>query len=329
MMDFNYLVAARADEAVTIVTRTDGSRFLAGGTNLVDLMKEGAETPRALVDVNGLSDLASIDVGSDGVVRVGALVRNSDLAHHPRIAAWFPVLSQALMSGASAQIRNMATVGGNLLQRTRCWYFVTPGYNCNKRHPGTGCTARKGVNREHAVLGTSDACVATHPSDMCVALAALGATVVTLGSEGERRIAFADFHRLPGDTPELETTLRRGELVTAIEISADALSSCSAYVKLRDRSSYQFALASSAAALEIRDGRISRARLALGGVATKPWRAREAEQLLVGRAPSANLFALAAEAALAGAMVLKHNAFKVELAKGAVVRAFLDLAARA
>ncbi len=325
MRNFAYLAVDRADTAVETAARLRNCRFLAGGTNLVDLMKEGVETPAALIDIGGIPGLADIGSLPDGGLRIGALVRNADLARHQQVELCFPMLSLALLSGASAQIRNMASVSGNLLQRTRCWYFVTPGYSCNKKHPGDGCAALDGVNREHAVLGTSVACVATHPSDMCVALAALDATVVVLGTNVERRIPFADFHLLPGDTPELETVLRPGELITAVELPADPLFARSTYVKLRDRSSYQFALASAATALKIADGRINRARLALGGVATKPWRAREAEALLIGREPSRASFALAAETALAEAEPLRDNAFKIELAKGAIVRAFLDL----
>ena len=354
MRNFGYLAADTAEAAVAIAARDRACRFLAGGTNLVDLMKEGVETPSSVLDIAGLPDMAGIGFGPDGAVGIGALVRNSDLAHHPRVAERLPMLSQALLSGASAQIRNMATVGGNLLQRTRCWYFTTPGYRCNKRRPGAGCAAIDGVNRDHAVLGTSAArrgpppapqlrpraarpppggtraaWGATHRSYMWVALAGLDATVVTLDEAGGRRIDFADFYLLPGDTPERETALRPGELIVAVEVAGDALFARSTYVKLRDRSSYQFALASAAAALEMRGGRITRARLALGGVGTRPWRTREAERLLVGREPTVGSFELAAAAALADARPLRDNAFKIDLARGAIVRAFLHLAGTA
>ena len=300
------------------------TRFLAGGTLLVDLMKLGVETPSDLVDVNDLP-LAAIEKVAEGL-KVGALSRNSDLAHHPLVKAEFPVLSEALLSGASPQLRNMATLGGNLMQRTRCSYFRDLAYEaCNKRKPGSGCAALGGWTRYHAVLGTSDQCIAAHPSDMAVALVALDATVHVAGSKGARAIPIVDFHVVPGAHPEIETVLAPGEMITHVLIPDAPFAKRSRYVKARDRASYAFALASAAVALHVDGGIIKAARLALGGLGTKPWRSKEAEQKLEGQRPSRDLYRAAAEAALAGATTKKDNAFKVELGKRTLARA-LELA---
>jgi xanthine dehydrogenase YagS FAD-binding subunit len=297
-----------------------GARFLAGGTTLVDLMKLHVERPRVLVDVNRLP-LTRIEELATGAVRVGAMVRNSDMAHHELIRSRYPVLAQAILAGASAQIRNMATTAGNLLQRTRCYYFRDTATPCNKREPGSGCPAIDGCNRIHAVLGTSDHCIATHPSDMCVALAALDAVVRLEGADGERIVAVTDFHLLPGCHPERETLIEPGDLIVAVDIPPLSYGRRSAYVKVRDRASYAFALASAAVALDVDQGFVRDARIALGGIATKPWRSREAERVLVGRRLDTSSFRIAADAALAGAVPRAHNAFKIELARRTLVRA--------
>jgi xanthine dehydrogenase YagS FAD-binding subunit len=299
---------------------TAGARYLAGGTTLIDLMKLHVEQPAALVDINAVP-LAGIEELPGGGVRVGAMVRNSDMAHHELIRSRYPVLSQALLAGASAQVRNMATTGGNLLQRTRCYYFRDTSAACNKRQPGSGCAALDGYNRIHAVLGTSGQCIATHPSDMCVALAALDAVVRLNGPRGERAVPLTEFHLLPGDHPERESVAAPGELITAVDIPPLPFATRSLYVKVRDRASYAFALASAAVALDLRDGTIRDARIALGGVGTKPWRARDAERLLIGRPIGSASWRAAAEAALAGAEPQRFNAFKIELAKRTLVRA--------
>jgi len=291
--------ARRAAEAA-------GARFLAGGTTLVDLMKLHVERPQLLIDVNPLP-LTRIEMLPDGGVRVGAMVRNSDMAHHDLIRGRYPVLSQAILSGASPQIRNMATTAGNLLQRTRCYYFRDTATPCNKREPGSGCPAIAGCNRIHAVLGTSESCIATHPSDMCVALAALDAIVRVDGPHGERAIPLTDFHLPPGDHPERETVLGAGELITAVDIPPLPYGPRSIYVKVRDRASYAFALASAAVALDIDEGIVCAARIALGGVATTPWRSRDAERALAGRPLDAPSCRAAADAALAGAVPRAHN----------------------
>jgi xanthine dehydrogenase YagS FAD-binding subunit len=314
----------RQDETAAAVKQahTDTRvKYLGGGTNLVDLMKLYVETPSQLVDINHLP-LDKIEA-TDAGVRIGALVRNSDLAYHEAIRTRYPVLSEALLSGATAQLRNMATVGGNLLQRTRCPYFRDTFWDCNKRKPGSGCSALEGFNRSHAVLGTSDKCIATHPSDMCVALAALDAVIHTLGDKGERKISFSEFYVSYGDDPSKENVLEKGELITAVELPATAFFRRSHYLKVRDRTSFEFALASAAVALDVKDGTIAAARIALGGVATKPWRSAEAEKSLVGVKPSEDAYAAAAEAALQGAKAQKHNAFKVELSKRVIVRALM------
>jgi xanthine dehydrogenase YagS FAD-binding subunit len=289
---------------------------------LIDLMKMGVETPNELVDINRLP-LGQIEELPDKRVRIGALARNSDVAEHELIKTRYPVLSEALLSGASPQLRNMATVGGNLLQRTRCYYFYDPAFPaCNKRKPGSGCGALEGYNRIHAILGQSEQCIATHPSDMCVALAALDAVVRVRGPNGEREIAFGDFHRLPGNTPERDTNLAPDELIIAVDLPAMPFAARSHYLKVRDRASYAFALVSVAAILDLDPNKkIKAARVALGGVAHKPWRASAAEQKLVGQTGDEKTFRAAAEAELAPAKGYKHNSFKIELAKRAMVRA--------
>jgi len=295
--------------------------FLAGGTNLLDLAKGGVARPVLLVDVTRLP-LAGVAERPEGGVRIGALVRNSTLANHALIRERYPLLAQALLAGASPQIRNMATVGGNLMQRTRCPYFCDTGFaHCNKRLPGSGCGAREGLDRNHAILGASAACIATHPSDMCVALAALRAQVRVRGPAGDRTIEMADFHRLPGDTPQVDTLLQAGELIVAVDLPPSGFAGHSHYLKVRDRASYAFALVSVAAGLDVRDGVVHEAALALGGVAHKPWRVPRAEAALVGRPLGPDTMAAAADALLAGAAPQPGNAFKVTLARRAVVRA--------
>src|SRR5881227_4061040 len=328
MNPFTYSRVVDPNEAVTGIAAKPHGKFLGGGTNLIDLMKMGVETPDALIDINRLP-LAQIEElpGNKGV-RIGAMVRNSDLAEHAMIKSRYPVLSEALLSGASPQLRNMATVGGNLLQRTRCYYFYDPVFPaCNKRKPGSGCGALEGYNRIHAILGQSEQCIATHPSDMCVALAALDAIVHVHGPNGERQIAFGDFHRLPGNTPERDTNLGPDELIIAVDLPAIPFAVRSHYLKVRDRASYAFALVSVAAALDVQNGKINAARVALGGVAHKPWRAQRAEAVLVGQAVGEKTFRAAAEAELAPAKGYKHNSFKIELAKRAIVRALSTVAA--
>jgi xanthine dehydrogenase YagS FAD-binding subunit len=327
MKRFDYVRPATIDEAVSAAA-APGSAYLAAGTNLVDLMKGGVTQPKRLVDITHLPDLDRIEDLPDGSVRIGALVRNADLAHDRNFARRFPAVAEALLSGASAQLRNAATVGGNLLQRTRCAYFYDAASACNKRSPGSGCDARGGDNRLHAILGWSESCIATHPSDFCVALAALDAIVEIEGKAGRREIPFETFHRLPGDTPDRETVLEPGEMIVAVRLPAEAarFAAHARYLKLRDRTSYAFAIVSAAAALRIDAGVIVDARIALGGVAMKPWRAREAERILIGAGTDTALFRRAAEAALAEAKPAGDNAFKIELARRVVARA-LKLAA--
>jgi xanthine dehydrogenase YagS FAD-binding subunit len=319
MIPFRYVAAIDEQSARASAASAD-ARYLAGGTTLVDLMKLEVERPAVVVDINRLA-LGDIRELPDGSVRVGGLVRNSDMAHHALIQSRYPVLSQAILAGASGQIRNMATTGGNLLQRTRCYYFRDTSAACNKRTPGSGCGAIEGCNRIHAVLGTSEHCIATHPSDMCVALAALDAVVRLSGPHGERTIPLTEFHLLPGDHPERESVIEPGELITAVDLPPLSFAARSVYVKVRDRASYAFALASAAVALDLHDDVVRDARIALGGVATKPWRAREAERLLAGRRADRSSFRAAAEAAVAGAVPRAHNRFKIELAARTVVRA--------
>ncbi|MBA3830332.1 MAG: xanthine dehydrogenase family protein subunit M [Chthoniobacterales bacterium] len=330
MTPFTYSRASDPQSAIEGVAANAQAKFLGGGTNLVDLMKMGVETPAQLVDINRLALTQVEELPNNGGVRIGALVRNSDLAEHQLITARYPVLSEALLSGASPQLRNLATTGGNLLQRTRCYYFYDPAFPmCNKRNPGSGCGALEGYNRIHAILGQSEQCIATHPSDMCVAMAALDAVVRVQGPQGERTIPFADFHRLPGATPNIETNLRPNELITAVDLPAMPLATRSHYLKVRDRASYAFALVSVAAILEMDRGTIRSARVALGGVAHKPWRATQAEKKLAGQQPNETTFRAAAEAELAAAKGYKYNSFKIELAKRAIRQALTTVATMA
>lgn len=314
MTPFAYERASEASAAVARVAGHPNAAFLGGGTNLVDHMRLGVAHPELLVDVTRLP-FSRIEPLPDGRVRVGAGVRNSDVAVDRTIREHYPVLSQALLAGASGQLRNLATTGGNLLQRTRCAYFQDVTTPCNKRNPGTGCSAIEGHNRDHAILGASEHCAAVHPSDMAVALAALEATVVVLGRQGERRIPIADLHRLPGNAPERDTVLEHGDLIVAVELPALPLARNSAYYKVRDRASYAFALVSVAAALEVRNGRVVDVRIALGGVAHKPWRALRAEAALRGSPANEESFGRAADAELVDARALQHNAFKIPLAR--------------
>ena len=325
MKPFRYERATDAASAVALVTADPDARFLGGGTNLVDLMKLDVERPGLLVDVSGL-DLPGIEVTADGGLRIGAQVRNSDLAVDPAVRERFPVLSQALLSGASGQLRNAATVGGNLFQRTRCLYFQDVSKPCNKRTPGTGCPARAGEHRDLAILGTSDACIATHPSDFAVALAALDARVNVVGVDGVRTVPVTELHRLPGDEPERDTVLQHGELVDRIEVPPSSFATLSAYRKVRDRASFAFALVSVAAALDVADGAVRDVRVALGGVAPRPWRATVAEAALRGRPATAANFVDAISAELESAAPLPGNAFKVPLARNVVARVLEDLA---
>jgi xanthine dehydrogenase YagS FAD-binding subunit len=327
MNRFDYVRPATVRDAVTAAS-APGAAYLAAGTNLVDLMKGGVARPDRLVDISHLPGLDAIEQLADGGVRIGALVRNAELAHDRDFARRFPAVAEALLSGASAQLRNAATVGGNLLQRTRCAYFYDPASACNKRDPGSGCDARGGDNRMHAILGWSEHCIATHPSDFCVALTALDAVVEVEGPAGRREIALETLHRLPGDAPERETALEPGEMIVALRLPAEAarFAAHARYLKVRERTSYAFALVSAAAALRLEANVIAEARLALGGVALKPWRAREAERVLTGARAEPQLFRRAAEAALADAKPSADNAFKIELARRTVARA-LALAA--
>ena len=327
MKTFDYVRPTTVQEAVAAASQP-GAAYLAGGTNLLDLMKGGISRPSRLVDISHLPDLDRIEDLSDGGVRISALVRNADLAHDRSFARRFPAVAEALLSGASAQLRNAATVGGNLLQRTRCAYFYDVASACNKRDPGAGCNARGGENGLHAILGWSESCIATHPSDFCVPLVALDAVVEIEGKAGRREIPLEKFHRLPGDAPERESMLEPGEMIVAVRLPPDAarFAAHARYLKVRERTSYAFAVVSAAAALRVEDDRIVDARVALGGVAMKPWRAREAELILAGARVDATLFRRAAEAALAAAKPSGDNAFKIELARRIVVRA-LALAA--
>jgi xanthine dehydrogenase YagS FAD-binding subunit len=329
MRNFAYSRASDAASAIAQLGADPDARFIGGGTNLVDLMKYQVEEPGRLIDISRLP-LNQIEELPGGGVRVGALARNSDMANHALIRERFPVLSEALLAGASPQLRNLATAGGNLMQRTRCYYFYDVGFaECNKRKPGSGCAARDGFNRIHAILGASNHCIATNPSDMNVALAALGAVVRVEGPKGTREIPIAEFHRLPGTTPHIDTNLRHGELITAMDLAPVAGSGqWFSYIKVRDRNSYAFALVSAAAVLDIADGKIRSARLALGGVAHKPWRVPEAEHVLAGRPLDETAYRQAAEILVRGAKSYQHNAFKVELAKRTAVRAMTVAAQR-
>ena len=333
MIDFTLTRASSPGQATELAatspTAQQGAtvRFIAGGTTLVDLMKLDVETPRRVVDINRLA-LADVSRNADGSLRIGALVRNSDLAHNADVLRAYPVLSQALLSGASAQLRNMATTSGNLLQRTRCTYFRDLTFSeCNKRTPGSGCAAIGGHNRIHAVLGTSEHCIATHPSDMAVAMTALEARIHVQGVKGEREMPIAEFYKLPGNTPHIENALAPGDLIDYITLPAPLAGSRSTYLKLRDRASYEFALASAAVVAQVEGGHVRNVRIALGGVGTRPWRSLEAEHALEGKSASATNFRAAAEAALHHAQPQTDNGFKIELARRAIVRALTTVTA--
>lgn len=324
MTPFTYARATNSSDAILLGAAAN-AKYLGGGTNLVDLLRETIEHPSSLVDVLGLS--TTIEQTPDGGLLLGAATRNTAVAEHRVVRARYPVLARAILAGASAQVRNMATVGGNLLQRTRCAYFYDEnGSRCNKRVPGQGCDAVDGLNRGHAILGASPACVATHPSDMCVALAALGAIVHVKSAHGERSLLLTDLHRVPEDHPEVETTLQSGELITALELPALSFAARSTYRKVRDRASYAFALVSVAAALDVDRGTVRDVRLALGGVGTKPWRAWKAEAALKGRPATEQSFRAAADAELTEARPLRDNAFKVQLAKRTITAVLAELA---
>jgi xanthine dehydrogenase YagS FAD-binding subunit len=325
MNQFEYTRANTPQAAIGALTKDKEAVFLAGGTNLIDLMKRGVTSPSRLVDINGLP-LAKVEQAGNAL-RIGALARNSDVSEDALVVKHFPLLSMAFKAGASPQLRNMATVGGNMMQRTRCTYFYDTAMPCNKREPGSGCGAIGGYNRMHAIFGASDRCIAVHPSDMCVALVALDATVTVTGPKGERKIPFGEFHRLPGDQPEKDNTLQKGELITGVIIPFNTLAAHSHYLKIRDRQSYAFALVSVAAALDIRGGTIQEARIAMGGVAHKPWRLIEAEKALKGQPATEASFSKAAETAMKNAKAYGHNDFKLKLAPNAIVEA-LKLASK-
>lgn len=324
MHPFSYERAVNLEQAV--LAASEGARFIAGGTNLLDLMKEGVERPQRLMDINHLG-LDRVEPLAGGGLRIGSLVRNADLAAHPQVERQYPLLASALLAGASPQLRNMATTGGNLMQRTRCFYFYDTATSCNKREPGSGCGAQGGVSRIHAILGASEQCIAVHPSDMCVALAALQATVNVMGVQGERQIPFEQFHRLPGDAPQRDTTLHQDELIVSVDLPAQGFGSHYSYLKIRDRLSYAFALVSVAAALRLdKQGTIAEARVALGGVAHMPWRLPEAEYTLIHQQPVHRSFARFADALLLHAHADGDNKFKIELAHRAITRALLQAA---
>jgi xanthine dehydrogenase YagS FAD-binding subunit len=319
VINLDYVRASSARSAIDAMAKDAGAQFIAGGTNLVDLMKRGVASPQKLIDITQLP-LKSIEATNKGI-RIGALALNSEVAEHELVVSKFPLLAQALRAGASPQLRNLATVGGNMLQRTRCTYFYDTSMPCNKRSPGSGCGAMKGYNRMHAIFGASDQCIAVHPSDMCVALAALDATVIVHSNKGERKIRFTDFHRLPGTTPQKDNNLQRGELITAVEIpDSDAFTAHSLYTKIRDRASYAFALISVAAALDIKNNIIQQARLAMGGVSHKPWRLIAAENFLKGKKLSLENFQQAAAISLKNAKGYGLNNFKLKLAPNTIVQ---------
>jgi xanthine dehydrogenase YagS FAD-binding subunit len=326
MNNFSYILATSVASAAQQAVTDPESQFIAGGTNLVDRLKVFLDQPSSLIDISRLA-LNQIEATPTGGLRIGALVTNTALANHPQVRRDYPLLSRAILSGASQQIRNVATVGGNILQRTRCPYYYDTAFPCNKRHPGSGCPAATGVNRMHAILGASEYCVAVHPSDMCVALATLDAIVEVEGTQGQRQIPFIEFHRLPGNQPQIDTVLAPGELITAVILPPLAFAQSGVYLKLRDRTSYSFALVSVAAALDVVGEEIQGARLALGGVAHKPWRSLETEAFLQGKAANTATFEQAGELALETAQPLTDNAFKVELAKRSIKRA-LTIAAQ-
>ena len=327
MRNFDYQRAGDVAEATALHGNDHSADFIAGGTNLIDMVKLDIMRPERLVDVNRLP-LTGIESLDDGRLKIGALVTNTDLAYHERVLADYPVLSEAILTGASTQLRNVATTAGNVMQRTRCPYFRNPARPCNKREPGSGCGALEGINRNHAVLGTSDQCIAVHPSDMCVGMQALGATLTIEGPGGTRDIPFEDYHLLPGDTPEREHDLNDGELITHVTLDAPIDGARGHYLKLRDRMSYEFALASCAAVVALDGDTIREARIALGGVGTKPWRSHEAEAALSGQPATEQTFQKAAEAAMAGAVAHRDNAFKIPLAKQAIVRALATVTAQ-
>lgn len=320
MNNFTYTKAGNITDAVALTKGAEDNKIIAGGTNIIDLMKYFVTEADALVDINAIPQLSEISHLSEGGIRIGALMRNSETAYHPVIEEKYPLLSKAILAGASAQIRNMATNGGNLMQRTRCYYFYDIHTPCNKREPGTGCSAMKGYNRIHAILGHSENCIAVFPSDMCVALAALDAVVNISGPDGDRTLAFADFHRLPGNTPELDNNLKKGEVITGIDLPEIGFAEHYSYLKLRDRSSYSFALISVATGLQLENGLIKECRIALGGVSHKPWRIQEAEDFLKGKKPDDENFGAAADIILNGAQGFGYNDFKIGLAKKAIVR---------
>ena len=326
MKPFNYQKANSSNAAVEELSNNNQAKFIGGGTNLLDLMKYGVEVPDSLIDITKVP-LAEIRELPNGGVRIGALARNTATANHPLIRERYPLLSQAFLSGATQQLRNMATVGGNLMQRTRCYYFYDTATPCNTLEPCFGCSGVVGCIRIHAILGASENCIATHPSDMCVALAALDAVVRVVSPSGEEReIPATEFHRLPGDTPNIDTNLQENELITAVDLPPSLKNAKSYYLKVRDRASYAFALVSVAAVLEIENNSIKTARLAMGGVAHKPWRATNAEEVLIGASPTEEVFRQAAETALQGSIGYQHNNFKIELAKRAIVRALMTVA---
>jgi xanthine dehydrogenase YagS FAD-binding subunit len=326
MIGFEYARAGNVADALRLIAGSQSAKFIAGGTNLVDLMKMDVERPTKLIDISRLP-LTQVEETANGGLRIGALVPNSDLAYHPLVQQRYPVLSSAILAGASQQLRNMASTGGNLLQRTRCAYFYDTATPCNKREPGSGCSAIGGINRMHAIFGASDSCIAVHPSDMCVALAVLEATVHVTGVSGERAIAFADFHRLPGDTPQRDTNLGTDEIITAVELPPRGFAANHTYLKIRDRLSYAFALVSVAVGLELERDTIKEARLALGGVAHRPWRNALAEAELRGQPARPAAFTQAADVMLRDAKGFEHNSFKTDLARRCIVRA-LSQAAR-
>lgn len=325
MINFEYTRVSSVKAALDILTKNPGASFIAGGTNLVDLMKKGVTAPTRLIDINGLPLNEVVErgygTGNKPGLTIGALALNSEVAEHEAVKKNYPLLGMALKAGASAQLRNMATVGGNMMQRTRCTYFYDTAMPCNKRQPGSGCGALQGYNRMHAIYGASDKCIAVHPSDMCVALAALNATVEVNGPKGTRNILFTDFHRLPGNTPEIDNSLRKDELITSVNIPVNPFHKNYHYLKIRDRASYAFALVSVAAALELDGITIRSARLALGGVAHKPWRLQEEETFMIGKAASKELFTRVAQLAIKRARPYKYNNFKMKLVPAAIMQA--------
>jgi xanthine dehydrogenase YagS FAD-binding subunit len=323
MINFQYVRAATVKSAIAAVVKDKNAKFIAGGTNLVDLMKRGVTNPERLVDINPLP-LKEIELVKD-MIHIGAMATNADVAEHELIRTHLPGLAFALNAGASAQLRNVATVGGNIMQRTRCGYFYDTEMPCNKRVPGSGCGAKEGYNRMHAIFGASESCIAVHPSDMCVALSILDATIVLASPKGERKMKFTDFHKLPGNTPEKDNNLLSTELIVRLEIPTSAINNNSSYIKVRDRASYAFALVSVAKALIIKDNKITEARIGMGGVAHKPWRLTEAENFLIGKAPSPEVFEQAAALAIKGAKAYKENGFKVQLSKNTIIQALTGI----